>query len=212
MLMDTNIARMHDELYALFDAYNAEFFHGALSRPVIGLEKAEERASRSWTSRKKTWAQTGSRANLGEFYEITIATEDVGQQTENIAAMLLHEMCHLYAIENGIKDTSENRFYHNEAFRNIAESHGLVVAKEPRYGFSVTSLSPDAFIVASNVFNAVSPVFHIPKRDENTSSGRKPSSTRKFKCPSCGMKIRVTKAGSVNVICGDCGAKFVEFD
>ena len=193
-------------LNTIFDLLNARYFESALSRPIITIQSTPK-AYGHYTL-YDAWSVDGDKG----MREINIGAGTLSRPIENVVATLLHEMCHLYAIENGIKDTSENRFYHNEAFRNIAESHGLVVAKEPRYGFSVTSLSPDAFIVASNVFNAVSPVFHIPKRDENTSSGRKPSSTRKFKCPSCGMKIRVTKAGSVNVICGDCGAKFVEFD
>lgn len=212
MLENTNIAKMHDELYSLFDAFNDEFFDGALPKAVIGLEKAEERAARSWTSRKKTWAETGTRANRGQFYEITIATEDVGQQTENVAAMLLHEMCHLYAIINDVKDTSNNGFYHNEAFKSIAESHGLTVAKAPRYGFAATSLSPKAFVVAADVFNTVSPVFHVPRNNADVEPVVKKTSTRKFMCPKCGLKIRLTKTGDVKIICGSCGEYFVEFE
>lgn len=211
MLGDTNIAPVIDELHKLFDAYNAAFYHGALPKPVIVLEKAENRVTRSRTSIKQGWAETESKSDLPKHYEITIATEDIGQQSEVLANLLLHECAHLYAIINGEKDTSNGGFFHNGIFKRNADEHGLVCAKVPRHGWADTSLTPEAFIIAADVFNAVSPVYRV-HAPENTSSGRKPSSTRKFTCPSCGMKIRVTKRGDVNVICGDCNRNFVEFD
>ena len=38
-------------------------------------------------------------------------------------------------------------------------------------------------------------------------AGRKPSSTRKYICPCCGMSVRATK--SVNIACMDCSEQMV---
>ena len=39
---------------------------------------------------------------------------------------MLHEMAHLYNLENGIKDTSRAGTYHNAKFKATAEEHGLI--------------------------------------------------------------------------------------
>lgn len=42
-----------------------------------------------------------------------------------LAATLLHEMAHLYDLEQDIQDVNNNDYYHNIKFEATAEAHGL---------------------------------------------------------------------------------------
>ena len=55
---------------------------------------------------------------------------------------LLHEAAHGVAAIRGIKDTSRQGRYHNTNFRDIAVELGVTVDKDPRIGWSITSV-PD---------------------------------------------------------------------
>ncbi len=122
-------------------------------------------------------------------------------------------MCHYYNFENGIQDCSRGGTYHNRRFKETAEAHGLVVSYSEKYGWSHTEPSDDLLnlvleygltdiLINRNEFSA----FQIP--GTGTHSGAqtpplsKPSSTRKYICPCCGMSIRATR--EVNIACLDC--------
>lgn len=53
---------------------------------------------------------------------------------------MLHEMAHLYNLTHGIKDVSNNDYYHNKKLKDTAEAHGLHIKHHPKYGWAVTML------------------------------------------------------------------------
>ena len=53
---------------------------------------------------------------------------------------MLHEMSHLYNLTHGIKDVSNNDYYHNKKLKDTAEAHGLHIKHHPKYGWAVTML------------------------------------------------------------------------
>ena len=72
------------------------------------------------------------------YHEINISAEYFNRPVENIIATLLHECCHLYTMENNIKDTSNNYRYHNKKFKEIAEKRDLKISYHESIGWSVT--------------------------------------------------------------------------
>lgn len=78
------------------------------------------------------------------FYEINICAEHLARPFEQVAETLLHEMVHLYNLQIGVQDTSRNGTYHNKKFKETAEQHGLDVGKDPKYGWTITTLDAEA--------------------------------------------------------------------
>ena len=125
-----------------------------------------------------------------------------------LAATLLHEMAHLYNLVHSIQDVSNNGYYHNQKFRATAEAHGLHIEKHAKYGWTVTTLAPEAEAwiretLGEDKINAS----RLPV-EGTTKGGSKKSINRsiKYVCPCCGTIIRATR--EINVICGDCGEAF----
>ena len=81
----------------------------------------------------------------GEKYrEINLCAEYLDRPIFELAATLLHEMAHLYNLEHDIQDISNNGYYHNMKFKATAEAHGLHIEKHAKYGWTVTTLAPEA--------------------------------------------------------------------
>ena len=209
----TSYNRVAGYLNKVFDLLNDEFFEGALSRPTITIQSTPK-AYGHFSLREDTWI-----SKLGGTHEINIGAGTLSRPIENVCATLLHEMCHYFNYENGIQDCSRGGTYHNRRFKEAAEGHGLIVDHSEKYGWSHTSPS-DALLdfvlengltdilINRNEFTA----FQIP--GTGTHSGtpiptlpKKPSSTRKYVCPCCGMSVRATR--SVNIGCLDCAVPMI---
>lgn len=115
---------------------------------------------------------------------------------------MLHEMCHLYAMQKGIKDTSRNGYYHNEKFRDIAAAHHLTTTHNDRVGWNASHL--DEYALAWLEKHCPFLSIRIGKETPPPKAERekKPSSTRKYQCPCCGLSVRATK--EVHVKCMEC--------
>lgn len=117
----------------MYRLLNARFFNGELPEVVISLKKTVGAYGHFTCS--KVW-QAGDERR----YEINISSATLSRAIEDTCSTLLHEMCHCFAAEKGIKDTSgSGNFYHNRKYKEIAESHGLCVEKHPKYGWTITS-------------------------------------------------------------------------
>lgn len=193
------------ELENLFSKFNERFFNNELEAPVIAVSPDHTRGAYGWCTMWKAW-KSGDGENDGH-YEINMCAEYLNRPFEETCSTLIHEMVHLLNLQNGVQDTSRSGLYHNRKFKTTAEEHGLVIEKGPKYGWHVTSLSPEAeeFIkgLGKSGFSLVRP--RVKTLKGSSSSG---SSSRKYVCPCCGTIIRATK--EVNVQCGDCGVPFEE--
>ena len=204
-------SRVAGQLEKMYRLLNARFFNGELPEVVISLKKTV--GAYGHFTCNKVW-QAGDERR----YEINISSATLSRPIEETCSTLLHEICHCFTTENGIKDTSgSGNFYRNRKFKEIAESHGLCVEKHPKYGWTITSpgLPLLDFIEEQGwqdlqMCEAVSLWDVIGTLPKGTSNGaaaktRKPSSTRKYICPICHQSVRATKV--VNILCGDCMEK-----
>lgn len=214
-------------LAKLYDYCNDNLFKGELQKPVITVQRDERNKTNGWFSLQKVWKwedkvpancancelsldgtcqRDGEFENCVEFkdcedYELNITAQQLNRPVNEIAATMIHEMCHHYAKVNNMQDCSRSGTYHNKLFKRIAEMHGLNVECMPTIGWSHTTLTPTtanliAAFVEDNPETIIyrSPVF----KGQNVKS----TSTRKYECPCCHNSVRATK--QLNIVCGDC--------
>lgn len=207
-------SRTAGQLEKMFRALNHHFFDDQLPEPIISLKKTP--GAYGHFTCGKVW-QAGEERR----YEINISTATLSRPIEETAATLLHEMVHLYCMEQGIKDTSNNGVYHNKRFKAAAEAHGLHIEHHPRYGWTITQPTEelldfiiyegwtDIQMVESLTFaDVVGPTGTARGAGETGApkAPRKTSSSRRWVCPKCGAIIRSTKI--VHVLCMDCNVPF----
>ena len=209
----TSYNRVAGYLNKIFDLLNAEFFEGALSRPTITIQSTPK-AFGHFSLRDDCWISKN-----GKTHEINIGAGTLARPIEKVCATLLHEMCHYFNFVNGVQDCSRGNTYHNKHFKATAEVHGLIVSHSERYGWSATEPSEELLdfvldngltdiLINRNEFGG----FQIGGTGTHSGTAlptltKKPSSTRKYICPCCGMSVRATKA--VNIACLDCNEQLV---
>lgn len=188
----------------LYDYVNTELFGGELVKPVITVQTDERNKTNGWWSHGKVWRE--SPEDEGE-HELNMTAQQLNRPINEVAATLIHEMCHQYATIHEMKDTSRSGNYHNKLFKKIAETHGLNVECVPKIGWSHTTLT-DETAAKIAAFTAENPPTVIYRLSIMKSQITKNTSTRKYVCPVCGQSVRATKR--VNIMCMDCNAPMAE--
>ena len=210
----TNIQRTTQFLNKVFKGVNERYFNNSLEMPVITIQSSV--GAYGYITTSKVWNGNGTTQ-----YELNISAETLNRPIENVVATMIHECCHLYALMNDIKDTSNNGVYHNKRFKDIAEGIGhLQIDRHDKYGWTITSPTEEtinfcieygfedikinrqgAYFVAGTATPIATPI------TTPTTRITKPSSTRKYICPCCGNSFRATK--TINVICMDCDEQYI---
>lgn len=186
------------QLYSYFDKANNYFYNGELIRPVILPQtKGRKQLELGWVKEKNGWKKT---SDLSGFYELNICPELFNGDMAGVIEILLHQMVHLYCMQNHIKDVSNEGHYHNKRFREIASSHGLSVQKSKTNGWSDTSLTQEAFDFFNCDRNYGFRIFHATP--EPSAPKRTGGASRKYECPKCKRAVWGNK--STKVICGYC--------
>ena len=188
----------------LYDYCNQKLFGGELVRPVITVQTDSRNKTYGWWSCQKVWKENAE--DDGE-HELNMTAQTLNRPIGDIAATMIHEMCHQYASVNNIQDCSRSGSYHNKLFKKIAETHGLTVECLPTFGWSRTSLTKETAALIEEFVkdNPDNVIYRLPVVKGSTV---KTSSTRKYVCPCCGQSVRATK--SVNIMCADCDEFMVE--
>lgn len=208
-----------DELQRNFKLLNEKYFDGKLEKPVITILVDSTSGAYGWISTNKIW----STKDNDYFREINIAAEYMNRPAVEIIVTLLHEMCHLWNIQQGIQDCSRSGTYHNTNFKDVAERCGLIVKKTEKYGFSHTEASADLTkLVERHCRKGCFKLERMktykdgtPKTTVKTEEGKEKTTSRakcsvkRFQCPDCGLIIRATKDISEKVKCVDCDKLFV---
>lgn len=131
-----------EKLEHLFSSFNTKFYNSELDKPVITVSPDEGRNAYGWCTSWKAWKKTEDKDS--GFYEINICSEYLTRNFSELCGTLLHEMVHLYNLQNGIQDTSRGGTYHNKKFKEIAEQHGLIIEQHQKYGWTITKLNEEA--------------------------------------------------------------------
>lgn len=195
-----NIYTMAEAQLALMNAFNtinAHYFGNELEKVVITLKEGAKKHAFGWIECNKNWKQ-GETAR----HEINISSDYLNRDINDIISTLMHEMCHLYALQHGIQDTSRANIYHNKKFKEIAEAHGLNVEFSEHIGYSLTSLKDTTAEWVSEYIPVSSFRVYKMKAAEKIDKPKAKSSSRKYVCPCCGLIVRATK--ECNIICADC--------
>lgn len=210
----TNYQRVSNYLVKIFKAINEEYFDNSLEVPTITIQSTV--GAYGHVSVQKVWHNNDTAT-----HELNLSADYLNRPIENTVATLIHEASHLYALQNGIKDTSNRGVYHNKNFKKIAEEMGhLHIEKHDKYGWTITEPTEDTidFIIKYG-FEDIQLVrgsqfsfagvggAKAGNGSELPPKTRKPSSTRKYICPCCGNSFRATK--EINVMCMDCNEQFI---
>ena len=198
-------------LEKMFRILNNYYFNGEIEEPIITMQ------STPGAYGPVTAATAWHKANGDERHELNIDAGTLDRPIEDVTATLLHEMIHLYHLQNGVKDCSRGGTYHNKKFKVTAEACDLKIDYDPRIGWSITS--PTEKLIELIIAQGWEDIC-IGRMDGYVSRGtgrgassgnteppkpKKTSSTRKYICPRCRMSVRATR--EVNLICGDCLVK-----
>lgn len=203
-----------------YNKFNEYYFDGALPTVMITIQSS--RGAYGHCTTQKVWASGGER-----YYELNLGAEYLDRPIENVLATLMHEMVHIYCMENNIKDTSNLGRYHNKKFKEEAEKRGLLISRHDYVGWSITQPS-DKFISVIKQMKLdvacencrVGEIYtfggNADNEDDDSETGvdknkpkiKKPSSTRKYMCPFCNISVRATK--DVNIMCADCFAPMIK--
>jgi uncharacterized protein YlaI len=191
-------------LSRLYDFLNEKLFENALIKPVITISPDEKDKAYGWITRDRLWKENETDEGA---HEINLSAQFLNRSIFDIAATLLHEMCHQWAKVNGFQDTARSGSYHNKLFRKIAEDHGLDVEYVHGRGWTATALSEATKELLQSFFKEYP--FVLIYREKPIKPKRVRDVTiRKYVCPDCEIYIRTTK--EVNVICGDCMKRMQE--
>lgn len=199
-------------LEKMYRQLNQDKFNGELEMPIITIQSTP--LAYGHVTVGKVWRNEKQEKNQ---YELNIGAGTLNRPIECVVSTLLHEMTHIYDLMNGIQDCSRGGTYHNKKFKEKAESVGLIIGYDKRIGFSITSPSEELlnYIIEQgweDICINRQEVIRIPwsagRADKSTvsgsspDSGKKPSSTRKYQCPCCGLSVRATK--EVRIKCVNC--------
>lgn len=211
----TSYNRVTQYLNKVFKRINSEYFDNELEMPTITIQSTVGAYGHVTTS--KVWKTESGKAS----YELNIGADYLDRPIENIVATLIHEGCHLYAMQNGIKDTSNRGVYHNKRFKALAEDRGLIIEKHSRYGWTITTPSEATInFCIDNDLQEVLITRHTGITFTGVGTGKngngtpvKPTAPKKgnsikWICPCCGAIVRSTKI--LNIVCGDCNEKFIQ--
>lgn len=182
----------------LYDYCNVKLFGGELVKPVITVQQDAKNKTNGWWSVKKVWKENDK--DEGE-HELNMTAQQLNRPINQIAATMIHEMCHQYANVHNMQDTSRAGNYHNKLFKKIAEEHGLHVECVATIGWSHTELTDETVALIAE-FVKDNPDCIIYRLPVMKGQSVKTSSTRKYVCSCCGNSVRATKA--VNIMCVDC--------
>jgi rubrerythrin len=191
-----------DKLESLFSNFNQKFYNGKLQKPVITVSPDTTKGAYGWCTTWKAWKEKDEESG---YYEINLCAEHLARPFPEVCATLLHEMVHLWNLQNNVQDTSRGGTYHNKKFKQVAEEHGLIIDQDSKYGWTITSLNDEAKAFIDGLKEQGFEIYRskLPKIKKSKSS-----SSRKYVCPHCGLIIRATK--EVHVICSECGVEFEE--
>lgn len=199
-------SRVCGYLEKIYRQLNQDFFSGELEEPIITVCPTPD--AYGHVTEAKIWKTRDNNR-----YELNISANSLSRSIDDIVETMLHEMVHIYNLMHDIQDCSRGGTYHNKKFKEKAESIGLEVARDEKYGYAFTLLTePIIDYIATQGWTEIlinrgrtKYGFCTGSKDNHSiddDTPKKTSSTRKYICPHCNTSVRATK--EVHIICADC--------
>jgi len=141
--------------------------------------------------------------------EVFVGGEGLARCPADVLGTLLHEAAHALAHVRDIKDTSRQGRWHNAKFKALAEELGIEVTKDPRSGWSPTTIPVTTCEQYTEVIAELGRVLRLHRSVEIAGGKDKKPSPPPCVCE-CGRKIRVapTVLAAGPITCGVCGTDF----
>lgn len=212
-----NVNRATSALSKMFNVLNEVCFENKLSKANVTCEKVKGAYGAFWVRKQYHIYHSDDWA-----WKIAINPQHFNLPIEELVAVLLHEMCHQYAAENNIQDCSRGGTYHNQRYRDIALSTGLLTCeKVDKYGWTDTRANDKLlelcierewtefqFIEGNSLSLGGFGGTVSTGETVSTTPGKPKQSTRKHACPCCGAIARTTK--DIPLICGLCKVDMIQ--
>lgn len=203
--MNESISQLHN----IFDALNEKYFDGMLEQPIITVQANKSKNVYGWCTTQKVWE---SKDKTIKKYEINICGENLSRSVLDIACTIQHENCHLWNIQNEIKDVSANGKYHTKKFKKCAEENGLIITEGQGIGWSITNPTDEfkEFIESLNISEEAFNIYRVCEEKQIKDKGnKKPRKPKVEWTCGCGTVIK-SKKDDLNILCGDCNQKFTK--
>lgn len=146
----------------------------------------------------------------GQLAEVFVGGEGLRRGAAAVLGTLLHEAAHALADVRGIKDTSRQGRYHNARFKELAEELGIEVSKDPRIGWSPTSVPAATRQRYADTIAALTDALRLYRAPEQTGGNAGKSKNPPPCVCECGRRIRVATSvlDAGPITCGVCGTDF----
>lgn len=221
-----------DQFNAFQKAYtyfNKKLFKAQLPEVILNLSRKSKAMGFAAPCRWRN--RTDPKGAEGTIHELSINPEILMMSPVDVYSTLVHEQCHIWEFHNG---TASRGGYHNKIWANKMVSIGLIpsdtgqpggrmtgqhMSDYPKEGglfMQVLEAMPEAFKLpfVSIEGDHITVVEIVPGQSNTEGRGsaqlQRPVSKKnktKYSCPEC--KTNVWGKPELNLVCGDCGCKFV---
>ena len=199
------VSQMTVELEEIYNSLNVRYFGGELRKSAITIDIESRRLTAKGTTKK-------SRSGRESVFVIKMSPSSLQQPINLIAADILHEMlkeyCKIHKNDPECQCLSNKGYYHNEKFKKIAESHGLIAVKG-EYGYDEIGPSKELTKFVDSQGWTTPKIAGIEFLDTDE---KMPSSLHRWICPKCGLLGRFTVKRDIKILCKDCNVEFVRYD
>jgi hypothetical protein len=125
------------------------------------------------------------------FNEIMFNADFFKNGAEGVLSTLIHEISHSINYKNGVNDCTSEQ-YHNKHFAKVAEGLGLKVEKVKRFGFALTTLTPEGEEKWAEALNIIAEALKITAIQESESAPKGRNKNLLVASCECGEKIRLS--------------------
>jgi hypothetical protein len=143
-------------------------------------------------------------------HELMIGGEGLRRGAAAVFATLLHEAAHALARVRGIQDTSRQGRYHNKRFKQLGAELGLVIERDPRIGWSLTTLPPTTAERYAAAIDTLERAIALHRRNEPTAGGGDRSGNLLAAACQCPRRIRIAPRTLADgpIVCTVCAHAF----
>lgn len=148
--------------------------------------------------------------------EVMVSGEGLRRTPAEVLCTLLHEATHGLAHACGIQDTSRQGRWHNRKFADLANQLGVDLTKDPRIGWSVSTLREATADQYRSTLNTLAGVMSAYRHTDPTGPANGRASNNNGVSAECACPRRIRVATTVlaegPILCGLCGTPFTDPD